>query len=354
MANKLRIGIIGAGSIATAHMHGFGQLQEDVILDAVTDINLELAKNRAKEFGVRRVIESSEELLQDKSIDAVVIAVPNKWHAPLAIQALQAGKHILLEKPMAINGEAAKEIRKAQKESGKIVMIPHQLRWQASALEVKKQVEDSSLGKIYYAKTTNLRRKGIPGWGSWFTQKELSGGGPLIDIGVHMLDLTLWLMGNPKPVSVYGSTYAAFGPEKKGLGSWGTPNWNGTFDVEDLATALVKMDDGSTLSLEVSWAAHKDTDDTATVQLMGTEGGALLKGNTLRFYTEKFNQPIDVDIPVMTEESERILLNKHFIECIREGKEPISSSLTGLTNNLIIDAIYESSVTGKEVLINWD
>lgn len=351
---KVRIGIIGAGSIGTVHMGIFSQLPEEVIIEAVTDVYLPLAEKRSEEYGINRVHASADDLINDPNIDAVIIGVPNKWHAPLAIQALNAGKHVLIEKPMAINGEAAKEILKAQEKAGKIVMIPHQMRWQTNSLEAKKQVESGALGKVYYAKTGMFRRKGIPGWGTWFTQKEVSGGGPLIDIGVHMLDLALWLMGNPKPVSVYGSTYAEFGPKRKGIGTWGTPNWDGNYDVEDLATALIKMEDGSTLSLEVSWAAHTDTDDEMFIHLMGSDGGASLDGNSLKLFTEQFDQKVDLNVPLQEGEHERLRLSRHFIECIREGKEPISSSMSGLTNNLILDAIYQSSESGQEVRIDWD
>jgi predicted dehydrogenase len=354
MSEKIRIGMIGAGSIGGAHMETFSQLTEDVVLEAITDVVLPAAEKRAAEYKINRVIPTVEELLHDEQIDAVIVGVPNKWHAPIAVQAMQAGKHVIVEKPMGINSEAAKEIVRAQQETGKVVAVGHQMRWQPQFQGVKKQVEAGALGNIYNAKTGWFRRKGIPGWGSWFTQKAESGGGPLIDIGVHMLDLALWLMGNPKPVSVYGTTYAAFGPEKKGIGSWGTPNWDGVYDVEDLATALIKMDNGATLSLEVSWAVNMASDNQPFVHLMGTEGGASIVGDKGTLLTETFDQAIDVDVKVPSEpESARVQLSKHFIECIRENKQPINSVMSGLTNNLILDAIYESSKTGKEVKLDW-
>ncbi len=147
-----------------------------------------------------------------------------------------------------------------------------------------------------------MRRKGIPGWGTWFTQMKKSGGGPLIDIGVHMLDLSMHLMGDTKPVSVYGSIYSEFGPKRKGIGSWGTPDWNGLYDVEDLATALIKMENGTTLSLDVSWAAHMDTDNQPYVHLLGTEGGASIKGPNGKLMTEMFDRTVDV--PVVTPEGD--------------------------------------------------
>lgn len=352
---KIKLGMIGAGAIGSVHLDTFGVLTDDVVFQGITDVYLPLAEQKAKEYGIQKVYTSTEELIHDSEIDAVIIGVPNKWHAPLAIQALKAGKHVLVEKPMGINGDAAKEIVRAQRESGKVVMVGHQMRWQWQFQQIKEQVEKGALGEIYNAKTGWFRRKGIPGWGSWFTQKSEAGGGPLIDIGVHMVDLALYLMGNPKPVSVYGSTYAEFGPKKKGIGNWGTPNWDGHYDVEDLATALIKMDNGSTLSLEVSWAVHMDTSNEPFIHLMGTEGGASLSGNTGKILTEQFDRPIDLDLSQNgNEEEERVRLSKHFIECIHEGKQPITSAMTGLANNLILDAIYESSKTGREVLLDWN
>ncbi|MBM7570644.1 Gfo/Idh/MocA family protein [Aquibacillus albus] len=355
-SSKLQIGVIGAGNIGNVHLSIFSQLQDDVEITAITDMHLPLAEKRAQEYQIPTVHENTDDLINDNNIDAVIIGVPNKWHAPLAIQALKAGKHVLLEKPMAIDDSDAKEILLTQRETGKIVMIGHQMRWESLALQVKEQVEMGELGDIYHAKAGWFRRKGIPGWGTWFTQKEVSGGGPLIDIGVHLLDLSLYLMGNPKPVSVFGSTYAEFGPKRKGIGTWGTPNWDGTFDVEDIATALIKMEDGSSLSLDVSWAVHMDTDNSPFVHLLGSNGGASIRGSQGKLLTEMFDKAIDVDLDAHDEvgDGERIRLSRHFIECIREGKQPITSALSGYTNNLILSAIYESSRTGKEVVLNWD
>jgi predicted dehydrogenase len=354
MNDKIRLGIIGAGNIGNVHIHMFKQLTADIDIVAVTDSYNPLAQLRAAEHGIPKCYMTTEELIQDPDIDAVVIGVPNQWHAPLAVQALRAGKHVLLEKPMAIDVPSAREIVKAQRESGKVLMIPHQMRWEWLPLQVKQQVDKGAIGQIYNAKVGWFRRKGIPGWGTWFTKHEESGGGPLIDIGVHMLDLAFFFMGDVKPVSVFGSTYAEFGPKKRGIGSWGTPNWDGSFSVEDLATAMIKMDNGSTLTIEVSWAVHMDTDSKHFIHLMGSEGGASIRGTQGKLLTEAFDRATEVEL-VTPEKDEggRIRVSRHFIECIREGKEPTTSAMAGFTNNLILDAIYESSRTGHEVILDW-
>ena len=312
-------------------------------------------KQKQRNSVLQRVLANPEELIDHPDVDAVIIGVPNQFHAPLAIRAIEAGKHVLMEKPMGINSNAAKQILKASRASDKVVMIGHQMRWESIPMQIKEQVERGELGRIYTAKAGWMRRKGIPGWGTWFTRMDQSGGGPLIDIGVHMLDLSLYLMGNPKPVSVYGATYAEFGPRKMGIGTWGKPNWEGTYDVEDLATALIKMEDGSTLALEVSWAVHMDTDNTPFVHLMGTEGGASYRGANGKLLTEKFDRAEETELrKPENDEGERNRLSRHFLACIREGKQPITSALTGFTNNLVLDAIYESSRSGNEVKLDWN
>jgi predicted dehydrogenase len=354
MTAKIRIGVVGAGNIGNVHLNVFGKL-EDVEIAGVTDAYLPLAEQRAQEHGLAKVYANPQEMFEDTSVDAVVIGVPNKYHAPLAVEALQKGKHVLLEKPMAISADAAKAILEAKQQSGRILMMAHQMRWSGVARALKQQVEEGKLGRIYNAKTGWFRKKGIPGWGTWFTRMDESGGGPLIDIGVHMLDMTLYLMGNPKPVSVYGTTYAEFGPRRTGIGTWGTPNWDGYYDVEDLATALIKMDDGSTLSLEVSWAAHAaGFTQEPFVHLMGTEAGGAIIGNKGSIVTHEGDEVVEKDLDPLEGEEDRILLSKHFIACLREGKEPISPALSGYVNNRILSAIYESSRTGSEVKLNWD
>ncbi|MDB4867538.1 MAG: oxidoreductase [Cohnella sp.] len=351
---KVRIGLIGAGNIGNVHLQEFGKLQDLCQFTVITDAYLPLAEQRAQQYGIPVVAKSPEELLLREDVDAVIVGVPNASHAPLTIAALEHGKHVLVEKPMGLHSEAAKQIVRAQQRTGKTVMVAHQMRWESLPLQIKAQIDRGELGRIYSAKTGWYRRKGIPGWGTWFTQQAQSGGGPLIDIGVHMLDLAFFLMGEPKPVSVYGAAYAEFGPRQKGIGDWGKPDWNGVYDVEDLATAIIKMEDGSSLTLEVSWAVHMDTDSSPFLHLMGSDGGIALRGGEGKFLTERFDQAMEVPLVApAVDEGSRVRLSRHFLECVREGKQPWTSAQTGLRSNLIIDAIYESSRTGGEVKLDW-
>lgn len=351
---RVQIGIIGAGGIGNEHIKGF-QATPGAFVTAVTDVYQPLALERAKQYGIPTVYSTYQELLQDPGIDAVVVAVPNDAHAPIAIEALQAGKHVLLEKPMAINAASAKEIVKAYRKSGKVLMLSHQQRWESVYLQVKEQIDKGAFGRIYNTKAGWMRRKGIPGWGSWFTQMHKAGGGPLIDIGVHMLDLSLHFMGAPKPVSVFGTTYAEFGPKRKGIGDWGKPDWNGIYDVEDLATALIKLDNGGTITLDVSWAANTSFQDNGPyIYLMGSDGGASLKMGQGFLHTELFDRTADVELLVPeNDEGPRVRMNAHFLSCIREGREPWTSAMSGLANSLVLEAIYESSRTGNVVNLDW-
>lgn len=352
METDIKIGFIGAGGIAGVHMQNFRYI-DHVKIVAVTDTMKQLSEYRSHEHGIPVIYDTATELLADESIDAVVIAVPNKYHASLAIEALEAGKHVLLEKPMATNATIAKQILEVQERSGKQLMLAHQMRWEGVYRAMHQEILSGRVGEIYNAKVSWMRKKGIPGWGSWFTKMEESGGGPLIDIGVHMLDLALYMMGSPKPVSVYGSTYAKFGPQRKGVGDWGRPDWNGYYDVEDLASAMIKLDNGATLSLDVSWAAHAACmSQEPVIHLMGTEAGVAAVGHSGQIVFHDDQGVVEYGLHAL-EGDGRYLMSKHFIECVRENKTPIVSALSGYTNNRILDAIYESSATGHEVKIDW-
>ncbi len=352
---KIQIGMIGAGNIGAVHIEQFQKLSDACVITGITDVNQELAQSRAAQYGIPHVFSSIDDMLASSEIDAVVICVPNQFHAPVAISALEAGKHVLLEKPMGIDLSAARNIVNASRKAKGILMIAHQMRFESITMQIKELLDQGKLGNIYTAKAGWLRRKGIPGWGTWFTQKQLSGGGPLIDIGVHMLDLALYLMGDPKPVSVSGATYAEFGPKRRGIGEWGAPNWSGQFDVEDMASAFIRMEDGSTLALDVSWAVHMDTDSSPYVHIMGTEGGAQYRGEVGKYLTEADGKLLDTQLFTPEhEEGARVRMSRHFLECIRDGKEPLIPVKSGFTTNLILDAIYESSRQGKEIKLNWD
>lgn len=334
----INVGIIGTG-IGQLHVNGYKRCQ-DVEITAVCDLDETRAKAFADRNGAKRACTDYREILDDESIDAVSICTPNALHAPIAIAAFEAGKHVICEKPISTSAEQGKAMVAAAKKSGKIFMMGFNNRFRGDTQLLKKCIENGDLGDIYYAKTGWLRRKGIPGMGGWFTTKAMSGGGPLIDLGVHVLDLTLWLMGNPRPVYVTGSSYAKFGPQR-------AKENGGTYDVEDLAAGMIRLENGATIFVEASWESYVERERIYT-QLMGTKGGA--EFDPLRIYTDINGNIADVQLqyPNVSGHEMEIM---HFVECIREGKTPITIGEHGLHIQLILDAIYESTQTGKGVEI---
>ena len=334
----IRVGIVGVG-IGRLHAMGYKKCS-DVEIRAFCDIDKTRAESCAKEFEARDVYTDYKEMLKDEEIDAISVCTPNVLHAPIAIAAFEAGKHVICEKPIATNAAEGKAMVAAGKKSGKIFMMGFNNRFRGDTQHLKKCIENGDLGDIYYAKTGWLRRRGTPQIGGWFTTKAMSGGGPLIDLGVHVLDLTLWLMGNPKPVYVFGSSYAAFAPQR-------AKEAGGTYDVEDLAVGMVRLENGGTIVVEASWESYVEKEKIYS-QLMGTKGGAELE--PLRIYTDIGGQSANTQLQHPDQQGHEFEII-HFVECIRENKTPLATGEHGLHIQQILDAIYESTVTGKGVEI---
>ncbi|SFJ53427.1 Gfo/Idh/MocA family protein [Thermoflavimicrobium dichotomicum] len=346
MSQTVKFGIVGAGGISEAHLKAI-QKEPRVVVGAIADVVKEVAIGQAGKYQIPNVYQDYREMLENDDLDAVIICVPNFLHAPVAIDALKAGKHVLSEKPMALNSELAKQMIETADQTGKVLMIAQNNRFHAETTMLKKWIAENKLGQIYHAKTGWVRRNGIPGWGSWFTQKELSGGGALIDVGVHVLDLTLWLMDFPKPVSVMGKTYDVFGPEKKKLLGYGKVVDQGSYNVEDLAVAMIQFEEGSSLVLDASWASHI-AQERVYVSLYGKEGGAELDlfHKKLTLYTDSPDGPVD-QISHLPPEDERLNLLKHFVDVIEGKAEPICKPEQSLLVQQILDAIYQSAEKGE-------
>ncbi|GED24421.1 oxidoreductase [Brevibacillus agri] len=343
-----KIGIIGAGGIALAHLEAAKREPRAEIV-AIADVSRETAAEKAEQYGIAHVFTDYEEMLSQAPIDAVIVCVPNYLHAQAAKQALAAGKHLLCEKPMAMNAQQAEDMIEAAKQAGKILMVAQNNRFRSQAQQVKAWLDEGRLGSIYHAKTGWVRRNGIPGWGSWFTQKELAGGGPLIDIGVHMLDLTLWLLDHPKPVSVLGQTYAQFGPHKRGLSEWGRREENGKFDVEDMAVAMITFENGFSLTLDASWASHIEKENVF-LQLYGQEGGVSLGllEEKLTLYHEWGGVTATTELSP-TPCNERVMLLANFLDAVEGKAQPLCTPEQALYITRLIEAIYQSAQTGEAV-----
>lgn len=272
-SDKVRIGIIGCGGIARAkHLPALSKLP-NVEMVAFCDIIRERAETEAKKYGVpgAKVYEDYKELLADKTIDVVHVLTPNRSHSFITVDALEAGKHVMCEKPMAINVEEARKMLDAAKRTGKKLTIGYQNRHRNDSLYAKAEAESGALGEIYYAKATALRRRAVPTWGVFLNEYE-QGGGPLIDIGTHALDLTLWCMDNYKPKYCVGSVYKKLGNKFPTGNAWG--DWTAEqFTVEDSAFGFIVMENGATILLESSWALNMLDTREAITTLCGTDAG---------------------------------------------------------------------------------
>lgn len=351
MAQSWKLGIIGAGGISEVHLAAIKEEPRAQAI-AIADVHEETARMRAERYGIPHVYTDYREMLKRDDLDAVILCVPNFLHTPVALEALAANKHVLCEKPMALNAAQAQKMLAAAQQCGKVLMVGQNNRFRGESMLLKRLVDKGKLGRVYHVKTGWVRRNGIPGWGSWFTSMEKAGGGPLIDIGVHVLDLTLWLIGYPRPVTVFGQTYSVFGPKKKGLFGWGTVNDRGMFDVEDLAVAMIKFENGTTLILDVSWAAHIEK-DRAYVQLYGEEGGATMDfgAGKVTLFHEEAGVPVD-SVLYAGRQNDRLRLLQNFLDAVEEKAEPICRPEQGVYIHRILDAIYTSSRTGKPVTID--
>lgn len=349
--SQVRYGLIGAGSIAWPATDQINK-HDDASVIAATDLSAERLKKLCADKEIPNSYASADELLANPDVDAVYIAVPNKFHAPLAIQALEAGKHVILEKPFALNAKEAADVIAAAERAGKQFTVGMNQRFNESHQKIVSLQRDGVFGEIYHAKAFWNRRTGIPGMGTWFGNKVLAGGGCLNDIGVHFLDLCLYSINRFDPVSVYGATYTKFGNRGLGAGGWGiSDKTESVFDVDDFATALIRFADGATVALDASWACHMETPNRNGVQLFGTEAGADVA--TAKLFR---NDPLRADYDVI-ENVKAEPIYKHccrfanFTNVILGREELATPPQQSLVVQKILDAIQESSATGKEVTL---
>lgn len=353
-AKKLKIGIIGSGGIAQGcHLPGYQALPELCEVVAVCDVNPETAKKAAEAFNVSKTFSDFHELLALDDIDAVSVTTPNKYHREPTIAALSAGKHVLCEKPLAMDSREAREMCAAAKKSGKILQVALQSRFSGAGVFMKQYIDGGGLGDVYYARAQALRRRGVPHWGV-FIDKEKQGGGPLIDIGVHILDLTLFMMGYPKPVCATGKTWDMLGTDPAIYNGFGEYD-RSKFTVEDFAVGMIKFDNGAVVTLESSFMANLEGDPFQT-QLFGTKAGAVVApwgSDPIKIYSEQNRQLFNI-VPanIPTVKSAHAAEVEAFVNAIIEGKPSPVPGENGLTLNAIFDAIYKSSETGKEEAVD--
>jgi len=349
---RVKIGIIGVGSISHVHIQAYKQLP-NVELVAACDINAERAEKVAKQYGIPHVYADYNEMFKEVELDGVSVCTWNNGHAPATIAALKAGVNVLCEKPLALNAQEAQAMVDTAENTGKLLMVGFVRRFGENAQFLKSIIEQGELGKIYYAKTGCIRRCGNPG--GWFSDKKRSGGGPLIDLGVHIIDLVWFLMGKPKAVSAVGSTFNYIGSRShiKGISWYKSADYSEYNDVEDSAVAMVKFDNGATVFVETSWTQNIKNDQLY-LELYGSKAGATLEPE-LQIMGEKDGYLVDW-APKMdaSKSSVQVMFNReiaHFVDCILNGTPCLSPGADGLEIMKILDAIYKSAETGKEVAI---
>jgi predicted dehydrogenase len=353
MTSKLKAAVVGVG-VGWNHIEGYLS-HPDVDLVGICDVNPAVLKMRGDKFGIPedRRFTNFDDMIASSSIDAISIALPNYLHEPVALKCIKHGMNVLCEKPLAVDLGSAERILEAAQTADKTLMVCYNHRYRPEIMWLKEQAAHGQFGHIYAAKAGWLREGWIPTHGQWFTQKERAGGGALIDLGVHVLDLALWLMGYPEPVSVSGAMFAEFG--QRGQKTLPRNIKPAAFDVEDSGMGFVRFKDGSVLQFESAWASHREPNaDAYFVRLFGSEAGANFytagaNGETVAMYKYVADQPSAIIPKLSGGISGHVRAVQHFVDCVREKRTPESPGEHGVTGLRIIDGIYRSAKSGHEV-----
>ena len=359
---SIKVGVIGAGGMLQYHAAGFRQAGAEIV--AVADAAPGAAAKAAEKWGISTAYESVDAMLAGSpELEAISIIVPNKFHKPLAVQCLNAGKHVFSEKPPALNAGEVQEIIDAAKKAGKHVLFNFNNRARPESQAMKTYIEQGVVGTINSAQAKWIRRTGIPGFGGWFTTKELAGGGPLIDL-LHMIDLAMYFMGYPEPAHVLGQTFSDFIQDNQFKGPWGIPDRvGGTTDVENAAHGFVTFKTGQVLSLQVSWAEMVKREEVSVV-FQGTKAGGKVERlfgidgldntaiDTCELYVQENGNSVNRSIVTQAcEDMGRIGSAANFIESLDGKAEPLNTPEQALRLMQVIDAIYASAASGKPVSI---
>jgi predicted dehydrogenase len=350
MEAPLKVAVIGTG-MGRYHMKEFVE-SPNVELVAICDLNREEALQFARQYSVQTVVTDYHDLWAVPNLDAISIAVPNFLHASIAIEALERGLHVMCEKPMATTLADAKRMVETAEAQNKRLMIGMSQRFKPQSLALRGIVERGELGDIYYARSTWIRRRGVPvihfssggsmGRGAWFVDRERAGAGALFDIGVHMFDLTWWLMGNPTPVSVSAVSYRNLWVDE--FAARGIP-----YDIDELSSAFVRFEDGVTAAFDVSWAANQDNE--INVRIFGTEAGFQVYPPVL--YREPRWGELHTDAIEIKEVEAGLTPRRHFVDCIRDPEKPmIASGQECLNVMAVLDAVQRSAQSGHEVAVD--
>lgn len=342
------VGVLGGGGgIGRNHIESFQSSPYAKVL-AIAETSDARGEDACRRYRVPDCHQDWRVLLRRKDIQVVSIALPNYLHAEVACAALAAGKHVLLEKPMATSARAAAKIVAAAKRARRVLMVGQNMRFTPDAQRLRTIISTGRLGKISHGRAWWYRRSGIPRIGSWFTQKKFAGGGVCYDLGVHLLDLALHLMDDFRVVSVSGAVSGHLGAKGIGDGSWGKSEIGPRriFDVEDRAVALIKLQNRATLYLEVTWATFQENDATYGVELFGDKAAASWQPAKVHSMVPGLAKTEQISGGALPYPTDRIV---HFMECVARGKTPLVRPEESLQVQRALDGIYASSRTGREV-----
>ena len=357
----VRIGVIGAGGMAAYHVPGFRAGGAEVV--ALADVNEAAAKAAAAKYGIGKVYTDVAEMLASEDLDAVSVITPNKFHKPLVLQALKAGKHVFCEKPPALDAAEITQMAAARK-ADKLLLFDFNNRARPEACAMKKAIDAGRVGKINSAQALWIRRTGIPGFGGWFTTKALSGGGPVIDL-LHMIDLALYFMDYPEPAYVLANTFDDFMGDKRFKGPWGIPDRaNGVCDVESAAHGFVTFKNGSVLYLRTAWAEMNKREEVS-VTFQGTKAGGLVRRlfgkdgcdetaeDVSELYTQsKSGARVDRVLKVKPDEAMgRVRAATNFVLALRGKEKPLNTPDQAIKLMKIIDAVYASAKSKAPVKV---
>ena len=351
----LRVGVVGLGFAGTTALDAFSSLPgvEVVALAGQEQPRLdELAESRA----VPNRYHDWEDLVARDDLDIVSIGVPNHLHAPIGIAALRSGKHVFCEKPLAPTGELAQSMVDAAVAADRVLEVAFNHRRRADVQYLRRFLEERGIGRVYHARTSWRRRQGIPGLGSWFTNREMAGGGPMIDLGPHMLDIALHLMDEPRVTSASAVTYGELGRiGRGGRTESAATGGTSTFEVEDFGSALLRLDTGGSIQLEASWASYSADEEDIAVELLGSTGGVRLfvrnyaTDDTIRIYTDLEGAPAVVVPTVHVPAGHHLSVITEFVATVRSGSWATAHGEYALHRSRVLDAVYRSAEEHREV-----
>lgn len=353
----LRVGVVGLGFAGTTALDAFRVVDgvEVVALAGQEEPRLaELAETR----GVPHRYRDWQDLVARDDLDVVSIGVPNDLHHPIAVAALASGKHVFCEKPLATNADLAQEMVDAARTADRVLEVAFNHRRRADVQYVRRYLDEHDIGRIYHARSSWRRRAGIPGLGSWFTNRATAGGGAMIDLGPHMLDIALYLMDEPRITRVSAVAYGELG--RAGRGGSALAQATGgtrTFEVEDFASALLRLDTGGSIQLEASWASHSADEEDIAVELLGAAGGVRLfvrdyaTEDTVRIYSDVAGSPAVTAPVVPVPSGHHLAVIEEFVATIRSGQWANAHGDSALHRSRVLDAVYRSASTGEEVTV---